>query len=125
MTYKPEGYTALSPYIIVEDAGPTLAFIKAVFGVDPLMVHRISAGRIGQCEIRIDDTIVMLGEAPGAGAIHLHVYVPDLDACFSRALAAGGTEVQPLSDKGDGDRRGGVRDPSGTTWWLAETVGHR
>ncbi|SFZ81012.1 Uncharacterized conserved protein PhnB, glyoxalase superfamily [Devosia enhydra] len=122
MSYKPQGYTALSPYIIVDDAGPALAFIKAVFGADPLMVHRTAAGRIGHCEIRIDDTIVMLGEAPGAGAINLHVYVPDLDAAFARALAAGGTVVQPLDDKGDGDRRGGVRDGSGTTWWLAETV---
>lgn len=122
MGYKPEGHSTVSPYLIVADAEPALSFIKAVFGAEPLMVHRTSAGNIGHCEIRIEDSILMLGEMPGAAGVNLHVYVPDVDAAFARALAAGGTQVQPVVDKSDGDRRGGVRDPSGTTWWLATHI---
>lgn len=120
--YKPEGHTAVSPYLIVADAEAALAFIAAVFGAGPTYMHRTAAGAIGHAEVTIDDTVVMLGQmADGPGA-HVHVYVADLDAAFARAKAAGGTVVQEIADKGDGDRRGGVTDPSGTTWWLSTQI---
>jgi PhnB protein len=123
MAYKPDGHSTVSPYLIIADAEAALAFIKAVFGVEPTMMHRTAKGNVGHCEIRIEDSILMLGEMPGAAGVNLHVYVADVDAAFARALAAGGTEVQAVAEKGDGDRRGGVRDPSGTTWWLATHLG--
>jgi uncharacterized glyoxalase superfamily protein PhnB len=51
---------------------------------------------------------------------HLHVYVEDVDATYRKALAAGGVPVQePTQREGDPDRRGGVKDPAGNTWWFA------
>lgn len=59
--YKPEGYNSVSPYLIVDDARTTLAFLKAVFGCEPLFVHHDDEGQINHVEIRIDDTILMMG----------------------------------------------------------------
>lgn len=122
--YKPPGHNSLSPYLIVEDAQVTLDFIKAVFGADPEMIHRTPDGSIGHAEVRIDDTVLMVGPWKGGGTgAHVHVYVPDVDASFEKARAAGGKVVQEPVKKDDPDRRGGITDPSGITWWLATTQG--
>lgn len=120
--YKPKGYNSLSPYLIVADAQAALAFIRAVFGAEPLFIHRRDDGGIAHVEVRIDDTVLMLGQSEGGTPAHLHVYVPDVDAYYARALAAGGAAVQAPMEKGDGDRRGGVADPSGTIWWFSTQI---
>jgi uncharacterized glyoxalase superfamily protein PhnB len=53
---------------------------------------------------------------------YVHVYVPDVDATFRLALEAGAVSVQVPVKKDDEDKRGGVRDPGGTTWWIATKV---
>ena len=54
---------------------------------------------------------------------HVHVYVHDVDATYRRALAAGAASVQePIQRPNDEDKRGGVKDPFGTTWWIANKV---
>jgi uncharacterized glyoxalase superfamily protein PhnB len=77
-------------------------------------------------EVRIDDTVVMIADGGGAWPAFpswLHVYVPDVDATYRRALAAGGVSVQePKAREGDPDRRGGVKDPGGNTWWVSTQV---
>jgi PhnB protein len=118
--YKPEGYTSLSPYLIVDDAQATLDFIKAVFDVEPHATHPGPDGGIAHAEVWIDDTILMFGEWKGSGAVaHVHVYVPDVHQTFERARRAGGKSVQEPVKKDDPDLRGGIVDPSGTTWWLS------
>ena len=118
--FKPEGYNSVSPYLIVNDAQAALAFIKAVFGVEPEVTHRGEDGSIAHAEIRIDDTILMLGQFKDSGsAAHVHVYVPDVGHSFELAKKAGGKSVQEPVKKDDPDLRGGIVDPSGTTWWLS------
>lgn len=120
MSHRPEGYPAVSPYLIVEDAQAVLDFAARVLGAEPLRVIRRDGGGIVHAECRIEDSVLMVGEMPGGGPVtHLHVYLADPDAAFARALAQGGTEVEPMSDKEDGDRRGGVRGPGDVVWWLA------
>ena len=118
MNYKPSGYTSVAPYLIVEDAEHTLNFVKAVFKAEQLRVIRNDDGSIMHGEARIDDTVIMVGQMAGVGNAHVHVYVDGIDAAFLRAVEAGGVVVEELSLKDDGDRRGGVRDRNGTTWWL-------
>ena len=76
-------------------------------------------------EIRIDDTVVMLADSvedyPGV-PVMLHVYVPDVDAVYRRALEAGGLSIQEPVQKSDSDRLGGFKDPAGNTWWIATHV---
>jgi len=115
VSFKPDGYTSVSPYLVVDNAQATLAFLKAVFGCESLRLHRRDDGSIMHVEARIDDTIVMIGQMPRGPDAHVHVYVADVDDVFERALQAGGTTAEPVTEKGDGDRRGGIRDRNGTT----------
>ena len=119
MDYKPDGYTSVAPYLIVSDAQATLDFAAAVFGAPLLRVIRRDDGGIMHAEFRIDDTVVMIGESNGGPEAHLHVYLEDPEAAFARAVEAGASVVEKVTLKDDGDRRGGVRDSCGTTWWLA------
>lgn len=76
-------------------------------------------------EVRIDATVIMLAEGGGdwpALAANLHVYVADVDSAYWRALEAGATSVQQPAKKDDLDKRGGVPDAGGTTWWIATKV---
>ena len=121
MAYKPAGYTSVSPYLLVADADATFRFAEAAFGAQRLRVTLREDGRTRHGEFRIDDTVVMLGEIPSGQGAHVHVYVTDVDAVMAKALAAGGKLIHPIVEQ-DGDRRGGVTDPSGTTWWLSTQV---
>ena len=120
--YKPAGHTSVAPYLIVDDANVTLDFVRRVFDAEPSFVHRNPKNDIVHAEFRIDDTVVMVGQMAGGPNANVHVYVPDVDQSFRRAIEAGGVAAQDVMEKGDGDRRGGVRDPSGTTWWLATMI---
>ncbi|SDD96120.1 Uncharacterized conserved protein PhnB, glyoxalase superfamily [Paracoccus isoporae] len=117
--YKPASYPDLSPYLIVSDAGAVLEFAQSVFGAEALRVQRGEDGEVIHAETRIGDSVVMVGQADLGGGAHLHLYLDDPEAVYARALSAGAEAVQPLEPQKDGDRRGGFRDPSGTTWWVA------
>lgn len=119
MRYKPDGYNDVSVYLIVPDAQATLAFLERAFDAPQLRVIRGPDERIVHAEARVGDTVVMMGQSAGGPAANVHVYLPDVDAAMERALAAGASLVQEAMEKGDGDRRGGVKAPDGTVWWLA------
>jgi uncharacterized glyoxalase superfamily protein PhnB len=53
---------------------------------------------------------------------HVHIHVRDVDATYQKALEAGATSVQEPIKKKDEDKRGGVKDAGGTTWWIATKV---
>ncbi|MGK7654160.1 VOC family protein [Roseovarius sp. B08] len=115
--HKPQGYPDVSAYLIVRDAAAVLDFCAAAFNADRLrVIEREGGDGIMHAECRIGDSVVMMGEMPDGPDAHLHLYLADAEAAFDRALAA---IVQPMQSKGDGDLRGGVRDASGTTWWIA------
>lgn len=121
--WKPDGYSTLSPYLVVERAERVIDFLATVFRASELRRYDMPDGSIMHAEVRIDDTVVMIGEAGGdwqPRPAFLHVYVEDVDAAYERALAAGGVSVEePHRCEGDPDRRGGVRGPGGNTWWIA------
>ncbi|MGE0797792.1 MAG: VOC family protein [Lautropia sp.] len=121
-SYKPDGYTSVAPYLVVDGASRLIDFLVQVFGAERLRMVPGEAGRLRHGEVRIDDTVVMIADAlPGWPALesHLHVYVADVDATFGRALAAGAESVQAPMKKDDPDRRGGFKGPGGVTWWVA------
>lgn len=120
--YKPENYNSVSPYLIVKDAGKTLQFLQDVFDAAILRTYQAEQGSYLHAEAKVDDTIIMLADAaPGWPAIscHVHIYVPDVDSSFARALRHGATAVQSPIQKDDADKRGGFSDEGGTTWWIA------
>ena len=124
-SYKPSGHTSVAPYLLVKSAAATIDFLTQVFGAIELMRMAGPDGRVRHAEVRIDDNVVMMGEAsegwPPAPAM-VHVYVRDADETYRRALAAGATSVQEPAQRGDADKRGGVKDSDGISWWMATRV---
>ena len=124
-SFKPVGYTSVAPYLIVDGANNTIEFLKRVFDAVELRRFDNPDGTVMHAEVRIDDTVLMLADsAPNWPAIpaHVHIYVPDVDTTYQRALAARATSLQEPVKKDDADRRGGVVDAGGTTWWIATKV---
>lgn len=125
-SYKPEGYASVSVYILADGAQRVIDFLKEAFDAQERRRSDNSDGTIMHVEVQIDDTVIMLadsGEGLPAFPVWLHVYVPDVDATYQRALQAGGVSVQEPVQKDDPDRRSGVKDPAGNTWWIATQVG--
>lgn len=125
-SFKPAGYNTVSPYLIVADAAATIRFLERVLDGKLIRSFPDENGRLMHAEVRVDDTVVMLADsAPGWPPVpaYAHVYVRDVDATYTRALSEGASSVQVPEKKGDEDKRGGVQDPGGTTWWIATRVG--
>ena len=124
--HKPENYNTVSPYLIVNGAKETIAFLTRVFGAVELRRFADEAGKVMHAEVRIDDTVIMVADPvlPDWPPIpsFVHVYVRDVDATYDKALEAGATSVQKPVKKHDEDKRGGVKDAGGTTWWIATKV---
>jgi uncharacterized glyoxalase superfamily protein PhnB len=115
----------VAPYLIVAGASGTIDFLTQVFGATELRRFSDPAGKVRHAEVRIGDTVVMLADgAEGWPPMpsYVHVYLSDVDATYKRALAAGATSVQEPVKKEDEDKRGGVKDAGGTTWWIATKV---
>ena len=118
--FKPSGYNAVSPYLVVDGAQRMIDFLKAAFGATELRRYDNADGTIMHAEVMIDDSVVMIGDASAefrANQLLIHVYVADVDGLFSRALAAGATiDQQPQQKPGDPDRRGSFKDFAGNIW---------
>jgi PhnB protein len=124
--HKPANYSTVSPYLIVNRADATIDFLKRVFGAIELRRFPDESGKLMHAEVRIDDTVIMIADPvpPDWPPIssHVHIYVRDVDATYRRAMEAGAVSVQEPVRKQDEDKRGGVKDAGGTTWWIATKV---
>lgn len=123
--FKPEHYTSVSPYLIVGNAAGTIEFLEQVFGATTLAKYPGESGRVMHAEVRIDDTVVMLADGTDGWPplpAHVHIYVADVEETYAKALAHGAESVQEPVKKADADKRGGVKDAGGTTWWIATKV---
>ena len=130
----PPGYHTLTPSLIVKDARKAIDFYKKAFGAQEIDVMTGPEGKVMHAEIKIGDSTLMMGEENpawaqfksaetlGASPISLHLYFPDADAAFKRAVDAGAKVEMPVDDMFWGDRYGKVKDPFGYTWGIATRV---
>jgi PhnB protein len=131
--YKPEGYHTATPYLTAHDAAAAIEFYKKAFAA--VEIYRLQDGdKIGHAEIQIGDSRIMLAdEYPEIGAysprhyggtpVTMALYVPNVDALFAQAIAAGATVLRPVENKFYGDRSGVALDPFGHKWVIATHVG--
>lgn len=121
----PEGYHTVTPWIISRDAAGVIDFLLAAFNGADLGRVVGEDGSIGHAEVRIGDSVVMLFDAkpdwPDTPAF-LRLYVPDAEATFRQALAAGATIVTELTHLFWGDLVGRLRDPYGNLWWVQQRI---
>ena len=117
----PEGYTAITPWIIARGVPKLIDYLKTAF--DAMEIARIvnPDGLVGHAEVRIGGAAIMMFDAkpdwPDTPAF-IRLYVEDGEAIFQQAIKAGGTKVTPMTDLGFGERVGRVRDPLGNLWWI-------
>lgn len=121
----PEGFHTVTPYLVCSGVPALLDFLKAAFGAEALEITQLPSGRIANAILRMGDSRIMVGEAmegfpPRPSTLYL--YVPDTDALYQRALAAGATSLMEPADQFYGDRNAGVLDPSGNQWWIATHI---
>jgi PhnB protein len=118
--YKPTGYNSVSPYFIVQGAQRLIDLLKHIFEVEELRRYPAPDGTIMHAEIKIDDSVIMLGESSEAFPpipLVIHVYVKDVDHTFQRAIDAGCESIEkPKQRDGDPDRRGTFKDFGGNLW---------
>ncbi|HYW69441.1 MAG TPA: VOC family protein [Pyrinomonadaceae bacterium] len=135
MTAKPipEGYHAVTPYLIVRGAAEAIEFYQKAFGATELFRFAAPDGKIGHAEIKIGDAPIMLADefadmgykgpqSLGGSPVSLMIYVEDVDTVFNRAVAAGATVKEALQDKFYGDRMGTLTDPFGHRWHVATHI---
>ncbi len=117
----PEGYHSITPAMVVNGADRAIEFYKNAFDAEEKVRFPGPDGKIMHAELRIGDSLVMLGEAARDPVANLQamLYVQDSDAVFQRAVDAGPTVVAPMADMPWGDRGGRVRDPFGNVWFIA------
>jgi uncharacterized glyoxalase superfamily protein PhnB len=121
----PDGYHTVTPYLIVEDAPAVIAFLEKAFGAEVKKLARSPDGKIMNAEVRIGTSMVMLADAREGipcQPTSLYVYVEDVDAVYTSAVAAGGVSTMEPTDMFYGDRHGGVQDTSGNNWWIATHI---
>jgi uncharacterized glyoxalase superfamily protein PhnB len=116
----PAHYQTVTPYLTVKRAEQLVEFVKQAFGANEVFRTIGSAGGL-HAEVTIGDSKLMIGgyEAVEEKPTALHLYVPDADAAYQRALDAGATSVEEPVDQSYGDREAGVKDPTGNIWWIA------
>jgi PhnB protein len=126
----PEGFHTVTPHLVCEGAAAALAFYVQAFGAVELSRMPDPAGRLMNAQLRIGDSVIMLNDdfpdygLPGPLALQgtpvaIHLYVPDVDASFAQAVAAGATPVMEPADQFWGDRYAVVKDPFGHRWSMA------
>ena len=126
----PKGYSTVTPYIVAQDADALIDFMKKTFDAEELF--RSGPGSEGglHCEVRIGDSMLMVGGG-GAGLkwrgtpmpSAFHVYVPDCDTTYTRALEAGGASIDKPADQFYGERSATVKDAAGNSWYIATYKG--
>jgi PhnB protein len=126
----PDGYRGATPYLCCKDASRAIEFYVEAFGATELMRMAQPDGRIGHAEIRIGEAPIMLADefpeigvrspqAIGGSPVTIHLYVEDVDAIATRAVARGATLVRPVEDQFYGDRNCKLEDPFGHFWMIS------
>src|SRR6185369_10734037 len=122
----PKGYTTLTTYLVAQDADGLINFMTKAFGAEETL--RTGPGAEGglHAEVKIRDSMLMVGGG-GAGMkwrgtpmpSAFHIYVPDCDATYGRALEAGATSIHEPMDQFYGERSAAVKDAAGNVWYIA------
>jgi uncharacterized glyoxalase superfamily protein PhnB len=124
----PAGFHTLTAHLSVDGAAKYIDFLKSAFGATELNRSPGPGGKLMHATVQIGDSVLMLADhfpefgsppiAQGHWPVVMHLYVPDADASFAKAVSAGCQVSFPLADQFWGDRYGQVKDPFGFTWAI-------
>jgi len=119
-------FRSITPHLYAAKPAEFIEFLRDAFGGEEIYRAEHPDGTIPHAQVRFGDSIVALAGGRGRYTPQpstLHMYVPDADAAYERALHAGATSIQPPATQPYGERSGGVTDPFGNRWFLATHLG--
>jgi PhnB protein len=135
VSYIPQGYNSVTPYLVVKGAAQAIEYYKKVFGATETVRMDGPDGKVGHAELKIGNSHIMLADenpkmgqgytsaaSIGASPVSLYVYIPDVDRVVERAVAEGAKLLRPVADQFYGDRSGFIQDPFGHLWGIATHV---
>jgi PhnB protein len=135
VSYIPEGYNSITPYLIIKGAAQAIEYYKKVFGATEVVRMDGPDGKVGHSELQIGDSRIMVADenptmgqghvsaaSIGASPVSLYVYLPDVDRVIQRAAAEGAKILKPVQDQFYGDRTGFIQDPFGHLWGVATHI---
>lgn len=123
--HVPKGLFSVNPYLHPRRAEPVISFLKRAFGAEEVAKYASPDGVIHHAVIRVGDSVMEMGEAHGKYEpmeAMFYLYVPNMEAVYRQALAAGATSFQEPTDQPYGDRNAGVKDAFGNKWYIATHV---
>ena len=120
----PDDYPRLNPYLCVDGAAEAIDWYVRIVGATERMRIASPGDQIGHAELAMGDSLIMLSDpfpeggvfAPGhygGRPVMVSVYVDDVDAAWSEAVASGAEAVREPFDRFWGQRHGYLRDPDG------------
>ena len=124
----------LYAYLRVKNAAAAIEFYATVFGGTETFRLAGPNGRVGDAQLDIGGTVLMLSDefpehglkAPRASEdrapFALHVHVDNADALIARAKAAGADVLMEPKDQFYGERIGVIRDPFGHEWMIGQQL---
>ena len=135
VSYIPQGYSSITPYLIIKGADRAIEYYKKVFGAKVLVRMDGPDGKVGHAELEIGNARLMLAEenpamgaghvgaaSIGASPVSLYLYIPNVDRVVERAVAEGAKLLRPVETQFYGDRNGFIQDPFGHLWGVATHV---
>ena len=121
----PDGFHTVTPYLVIKGAAPLIEFMKKAFDAKEIYLSKRPDGTIMHATMQVGDSMIMLADAtdqyPEMPST-LYLYVPDTDAVYKKAMAAGATSIMEPADQFYGDRNAGVKDATGTQWWIGTHI---
>ena len=130
----PGGYQSLTASITVDGAAEAIDYYQRAFGAVEVQRSPAPDGKkIWHAELRVGDTMLMLNDPfpemggppankEGGHPFGFWLYVPDVDAVYAAAVAAGGKATSSVETQFWGDRTGSLTDPFGFSWTIATKV---
>lgn len=121
ISHIPNGFTSITPYFMVSDAILFSNFLHNAFQAEIIEEH-FENDVLVHGAYRVFGSVIEASQSRGEftpNNISIHLYVPDCDAVYQKAVEAGGKPIYEVSDMPYGERSGGIEDPCGNSWWIA------
>ncbi len=122
VSHIPKGFHSVTPYFVVNDGEKFMNFVVEAFDAEIVERHNDDDGLLQHAAVKIFDSMIEASQGGGKYppmTLAIHLYVPDCDAVYTKAIAAGGESIFEVADMPYGERSGGVKDPCGNQWYIA------
>jgi PhnB protein len=129
-----ENSTFFAPMVYLKQVAPAIEFYKNAFDAIVLRQWNNDDGSVHVAEMSVNGALFHMHEestrnnelSPGTlkgTSIAIGLFVDDPQAMMVKAVAAGGTELDPVRDYDYDYRQGTFADPFGHHWVLQKKIG--